>query len=145
MQQVCCNEVSDENHQQVRMRTASSTNACWPSLMSSVIKSTRVNPGYDKCRRVKMKNAAVKRIVLDSRNDYDNIGESTGVDMHAHEVARHEIVLPMHQEVGGFRIKCEIADFGQHGEGSIKLTAGEVEYADEAARHGWIPWRNSTC
>jgi hypothetical protein len=49
----------------------------------------------------------------------------------------------MDQEVGGFRIKCKIADFGQHGEGSIKLTAGEVEYADEAAMHGWIPWRNS--
>ena len=91
------NEVSDENHQQVRMRTASSTNACWPSIMSSVIKSTRVNPGYDKSRQVKMKNAAVKRIVLDSRNDYDNFGESTGVDMHAHEVARYEMVLPMNQ------------------------------------------------
>ena len=91
-----------------------------------------------------MKYAAVKLIVLDSQNDYDNVGESKGVDMHAHEVARHEMVSPMDQEVGGFRIKCKIADFGQHGEGSIKLAAGEVEYANEAAMYGWIPWQNST-
>ena len=91
-----------------------------------------------------MKNAAVKLIELDSQNDYDNVGESTGVDMHAHEVARHEMLLPMDQKVGGFRIKWKIADFGQHGKGSIKLTAGEAEYADEAAVHGWIPWRNYT-
>ncbi len=56
-----------------------------------------VNLGYDKSRRVKMKNAAVKLIVLDSENDDDNVDEPTGVDMHAHEVARHEMVLPMDQ------------------------------------------------
>ncbi len=48
-----------------------------------------VNPGYDKSRQVKMKNAAVKLIELDSENDYYNVGESTGVDMHAHEMAWH--------------------------------------------------------
>jgi hypothetical protein len=64
--------------------------------------------------------------------------------MHAHEVARHEVVSPMDQKVGGFRIKCKIADFGQHAKGTIKLTAGEAEYADEAVVHGYIPWRNST-
>ena len=53
------------------------------------MESTGVNPGYDKSRRVKMKNAAVKLIVLDSENDYENVIESTGVDMHAYEVARH--------------------------------------------------------
>jgi hypothetical protein len=42
---------------------------------------------YDKIRRVKIKNAAVKLIVLDSNIDYDDAGESTGVDMHAHGVA----------------------------------------------------------
>ena len=61
-----------------------------------------------------MKNAAVKLIVLDSENDYDNVGESTGVDMHDHEVAMHEMVLPMDQKIGNFRIKSKIADFGQH-------------------------------
>ncbi len=95
-----------------------------------------------------MKNAAVKLIVLDSQNYYDNVGESTGVDMHAHEVARHEMVSPMDQKVGNFRIKYKIADFEQHGKGSKKLTADEVnnqaEYANEAAVHGWIPWRNHT-
>ncbi len=103
-----------------------------------------VNLGYDKSRRVKMKNAAVKFIVLDSENDYDNVGESTGVNMHAHEMEWHEMVSPMDQKVGGFRIKCKIADFGQHGKGTMKLTAGKAEYADEAAVHGWIPWQNST-
>ena len=98
-----------------------------------------MNPGYDKSRQVKMKNAAVKLIVLDSENDYDNVGDYTGVDMHAHEVARHEMVSPMDQQVGNFRIKRKIADFGQHGKGLKKLTAHEVnqaEYADEAAVHG---------
>ena len=93
-----------------------------------------------------MKNAAVKLIVLDSQNDYDNVGESTGVDMHAHEVARHEMVSPMDQKVDNFRIKSKIADFGEHGKGLKKLTADEVnnqaEYANEASVHGWIPWRN---
>jgi len=103
-----------------------------------------VTPGYDKSRRVKMKNAAVKLIILDPQNDCDNVGESTGVDMHAHEVARHEVVSPMDQKVGNFRIKSKIADFGQHGKETIKLTAGEAKYADEATVHGWIPWRNST-
>ncbi len=55
---------------------------------------------------------AVKLIVLDSKIDYDYAGESTGVDMHAHEVARHEMVSPMDQKVGGFRIKGKITDFG---------------------------------
>ncbi len=107
-------------------------------------KISGVNPGYDKSQRVKMKNAAVKLIELESENDYYNVGESTGVDMHAHEMAWREMVLPMDQKVGGFRIKCKIADFGQHGRGTIKLTAGEAEYAYEAAAHGWIPWQNST-
>jgi hypothetical protein len=138
------NEVSDERRQRVRMMTARSTNACWPSTMRSTMESTGVTPGYDKSRRVKMKNAAVKLIILDPQNDYDNVGESTGVDMHAHEVARHEVVSPMDQKVGGFRIKCKIADFGQHVKGTIKLTAGEAEYADEAVVHGYIPWRDST-
>ncbi len=130
-----------------------------------------VNLGYDKSRQVKFKNASVKLIVLDSENDHDNIGESTGVDMHAHEVVRHGMVSPMDQKVGGklpmdqkvggkspmdqkvggFRIKGKVADFGQQGvnlcEGSTKLTAGKVhnqaEYANEAAVHGWIRWRNS--
>ena len=53
-----------------------------------------------------MKNAAVKLIVLDSENDYDNVGESTGVDMHAHEVARHEMVLPAEKlVVSGLRAR----------------------------------------
>jgi hypothetical protein len=89
---------------------------------------------------MKMKNAAVKLIVLDSENDDDNVDESTGVDMHAHEVARHEMVSPMDQKVGGFRIKGKIADFGLHSKGLTKLTAGEdhnqAEYADKAAVHG---------
>jgi hypothetical protein len=91
------NEVSDERRQRVRMMTARSTNACWPSTMRSTMESTGVTPGYDKSRRVKMKNAAVKLIILDPQNDYDNVGVSTGVDMHAHEVARHEVVSPMDQ------------------------------------------------
>ncbi len=64
-----------------------------------------VNLGYDKSQQVKMKNAAVKFIVLESENDDDNVDESTGVDMYAHEVARHEIVSPMDQKVGGCWIK----------------------------------------
>ena len=78
------NVVSDESHRRVKMMMASSTNACWPSTMRSTMESTGVTPGYDKSRQVKMKYAAVKLIVLDSQNDYDNVGESTGVDMHAH-------------------------------------------------------------
>jgi len=138
------NEVSDESCQQVTMMTTKPTHACWLSTMKSTMESTGVNPGYENSRRVKVKNAAVKLIVLDSENDFDNVSESTGVDMHAHEVARHEMVSPMDQKVGGFRIKCKIADFGQHGKGTMKLTAGEAEYADGAAVHGCIPWRNST-
>ena len=45
--------------------------------------------GYDKIRKVKRKNVAVKLIMLDSNIEYNNVGESTGVDMHAHEVVRH--------------------------------------------------------
>ena len=41
-----------------------------------------VNLGYEKSRRVKMKNAAVKLIVLDSKIDYENVGEYTGVRIH---------------------------------------------------------------
>ena len=53
--------------------------------------------GYDKIRQVKMKNAAVKLIVLDLKINNDDVGEPTGVDMHAHKEARHEMVLPMDQ------------------------------------------------
>ena len=112
-----------------------------------------------------MKYVAVKPMVLDSKIGYDNVGESTGVDMHAHEV--HEMVLPADQ-IGSFRIKGKIADLGQHKvdqvKGSTKLTAGDVRnkekghnqvklggdvaahgwYASEAAVHGWIPWQNPT-
>ena len=73
-------------------------------------------------------NAAVKLIVLDSKIDYDNVGEPTRVAMHAHKVARHEMVLPMDQN-GSFRIKGNIVD-RQHRvnqvEWSTKLTAGDV-------------------
>ena len=94
-----------------------------------------------------MKYAAVKRIVLDSNINYNNVGESTGVDMHAHEVVMHEMVLPMDQN-GSFWIKSKVADLGQHRvnqvEGSTKLTAGDVhnrvKSANEAAVHGWIQW-----
>ena len=55
--------------------------------------------GYAEIRQVKRKNVAVKLIFLDSNIDYDNVGKSTGVDMHAHEVASHEIVLPADQDV----------------------------------------------
>ena len=105
-----------------------------------------VNLGYDESRQVKMKNPAVKLIVLDSNIDYNNVGESTGVDVHAHEVARHEMVLPTDQKVGGLRSKGKVADLGQHGvdlfEGSTKLTAGDVhnraESAGEVAAHRWL-------
>ena len=60
-----------------------------------------------------MKIAAVKLIVLDSNINYDNAGESTGVDMHAQEVARHEIVLPMDQN-GSFLVNGKVTDIGQH-------------------------------
>ena len=79
---------------------------------------------------MKRKNAAVKFIVLNSNINYNNVGESTGVDMHAHEVARYEMVLSTDQKVGGFRIKGKVTDLGQHRvnqvEGSTKLTAGDV-------------------
>ena len=81
-----------------------------------------VNLGYDKFRQVKMKNAAIKLIMLDSENDDDIVDESTGVDMHA----RHEMVLPMDQQVDGLRIKSKVADLGKHGKGLIKLNAGEA-------------------
>ena len=114
---------------------------------------------------MKIKYAAVKPMVLDSKIGYDDVGESTGVDMHAHEV--HEMVLPADQ-IGSFRIKGKVADLGQHKvdqvKGSTKLTAGDVPnkekghkqvklgvdvaahgwYASEAAVHGWIPWQNPT-
>ena len=61
--------------------------------------------------------------------DYDDVGESTGVDMHAHKVARHEMVLPMDQNDSSL-VSGKVADFGQHrvnqGEGLTKLTAGDV-------------------
>ena len=88
-----------------------------------------VKLGYDKIRRVKMKNAAVKLIVLDSKIDHDNVGEFTGVDMHAHKVARHDMVLSTDQN-GSSRSKGKVKDLGQHRvdlyEGSTKLTAGDV-------------------
>ena len=98
-----------------------------------------------------MKNAAVKLIVLDSNIDYNNVGESTGVDMHAHEVVSYEMVLSMDQN-GSFLIKGKVADLGQHRvdqiEGSTKITAGDVHNrvnsASEAAVHGWILWQNPT-
>ena len=87
-------------------------------------KISGVRLGYDNIRRVKMKNAAVKLIMLDSNIDFDNVGETTGVDMHAHEVARHEIVFPTDQNDG------TVADLGQHRvnqvEGSKKLIAGDL-------------------
>ena len=76
-------------------------------------KIPEVNLGYDKSRRVKMKNEAVKLIVLNSENDDNNVDESTGVDMHA----RHEMVLPMDQKVDDLRIKSKITDLGQHSKG----------------------------
>jgi len=88
-----------------------------------------VKLGYDNIQQVKMKNAAVKLIVLDSNIDYNNVGESTGVDMHAHEVVSYEMVLPMDQN-GSFLIIGKVADLGQHRvdqvEGSTNLTAGDV-------------------
>jgi len=54
-----------------------------------------------------------KEIVLVSKVDYDKVGESTGVDMHAHEVAWHKMVLPMDQN-GSFQIKGKVADLGKH-------------------------------
>jgi len=49
--------------------------------------------------------------------------------MHAHEVARHEIVLPMDQN-GSLLVNGKVADLGQHRvnqvEGLTKLTAGDV-------------------
>ena len=101
--------------------------------------------GNDKIRRVKMKNAPVKLIVLESNINYDNVGESTGVDMHAHKVVRHEMVLPMDKD-GSFLVDGKVADFGQQrvnqGEGLTKLTAGDVhnrvKSASEVAAHGWL-------
>ena len=40
-------------------------------------KISGVKLGYDKIRGLKMKNAAVKLIVLDSNIDYNDVGEST--------------------------------------------------------------------
>ena len=76
---------------------------------------------------MKIKYAAVKPMVLDSKIGYDDVGESTGVDMHAHEV--HEMVLPADQ-ISSFRIKGKVADLGQHKfdqiKGLTKLTAGDA-------------------
>ena len=63
--------------------------------------------------------------------------------MHAHEVARHEIVLTMNQN-GSLRVNGKVAYLGQHrvhqAEGLTKLTAGhvhnQVKSADEVAVHG---------
>ena len=52
-------------------------------------------------------------MVLDSNINYDNAGESTEVDMHIHEVTRHEIVLPMDQN-GNFLVNGKVTDLGQH-------------------------------
>ena len=71
-----------------------------------------VNLGYDESRQVKMKNPAVKLIVLDSNIDYNNVGESTGVDVHAHEVARHQMVLPMDQKVAISGLRARLRTLG---------------------------------
>ena len=76
-----------------------------------------------------MKNAAVKLVVLNLNINYDNVGKSTGVDMHAHKVASHEIVLPRVQN-GSSKVADLVADLGQlkvdQVERSTKLTAGDV-------------------
>ena len=76
-----------------------------------------------------MKNAAVKLIVLDSNIDYNDVGESTGLDMHAHEVVRHEMVLPMDQN-GSFLVNGKVADLGKHRVNQVELLtmlpAGDV-------------------
>jgi len=64
--------------------------------------------------------------------------------MHAHEVTRHKMVLPMDQN-DSFQIKGKVADLGQHRvdlcEGSTNLTAGDIhnraESAGEMAGHRW--------
>ena len=69
--------------------------------------------GYDKFRQVITKIAAVKLMVLDSQIDFDDVGKPTRVDMHAPEVARHEMGFPT-DKIGSFWIKGKVADFGQH-------------------------------
>ena len=79
-----------------------------------------------------MKNAAVKLIVLDSKFDHENVGESTGVDMHAHEVASHEIVLPTDQDDqnGSDKLADRVLELGKlkvdQVKESTKLAAGDV-------------------
>ena len=100
--------------------------------------------GNEKIQQVKMKNSSVKHTVFDSKIDYDNVGKFTGMDMHAHKVARHKRVLPMDPN-GSFLVNGKVADFGQHrvnqGEGLTKLAAGDVhnqvKSASEVAAHGW--------
>ena len=67
--------------------------------------------------------------MLESNINYNDVGESTGVDMHAYEVVRHEMVWPMDQNCS-FQIKGKVVDLGQHRvnqvEGLTKLSAGDV-------------------
>ena len=72
-----------------------------------------VRLGYDKIRQVKMKDAAVKLMVLYSIIDYGNVGEPTGVNIHAHEVAMHEMVLLMDQN-GSSLVNVKVMDLGKH-------------------------------
>ena len=44
--------------------------------------------------------------------DYEDIGNFTGVDMHAHEVASHEIGLPMVQN-DSVKVTNLVTDLGQ--------------------------------
>ena len=84
---------------------------------------------YDKIRGVTMKDATVKLLILDLNIDFDDVVKPTGVNMHAHEVARHEIVLPMDQN-GSFLGNGKVAHLGQHRVyqvgGLTKHTAGDV-------------------
>ena len=82
--------------------------------------------------------------MLDSNIDYNNVGESTGVDMHAHEAARHGMVLPMDQN-GSFLVNGKVPDLGQHRGNQVigltKITAwyvhNQVKSSGEVAAHGW--------
>ena len=78
---------------------------------------------------MKRKNVAVKLMVLDSNFDSDNVGEPTGVDMHAHKVA---IVLQTdhYGQNGSDKLADLVVDLRQlksnQVKGSTKLTAGNV-------------------
>ena len=99
--------------------------------------------GYDKFRQVITKIAAVKLMVLDSQIDFDDVGKPTRVDMHAPEVARHEMGFPTDQ-IGSFQIKGKVADLGQHrvdpDGGSTKVTAGDVHNRVKSASEAGSAW-----